>query len=305
VIGTAGNDVIQGSNHQATLIGGAGDDQITGGSGQDTIDPGTGLNTVDGGKGIDTITFASATSGVRVSLRANTATGTNINDTISHIENIRGSKFADTLIGDAKNNVITPGLGNDTVNGESGDDTIVASSTADGADNISGGAGIDTVTYAARHGSLHISLNKKANDGAKNEHDFIHKDVENVIGGSGNDTISGDSADNRLDGGPGINTLSVAGAPSAVAVNLTTHASKHWGTDKVLHFQNVIGSPHNDTITGNSNPNVLNGAGGNDVILGMAGPDFLLGGPGNDHLNGGPGNDRCSPGGGHNVLISC
>ncbi len=305
VIGTAGDDTIVGSNHQSTLIGGAGNDTITGGSGKDTIDPGTGTNTVDGGKGIDTITFASAAAGVHVSLRNNLATGTNISDSLTHIENIRGSKFADVLIGDSKNNVITPGLGNDTVNGESGDDIIVASSTADGADNINGGAGVDTMTYAARHGNLHISLNKKANDGAKGEHDFIHKDVENVIGGSGNDTISGDSANNVLNGGPGKNTLSVAGAPSAVAVNLTTHVSKHWGTDTITHFQNVVGSPNNDTIIGNSLANVLNGAAGNDTIRGMAGPDFLIGGPGNDHLNGGTGNDRCSGGGGSNVLTSC
>ena len=305
VVGTAGDDTIVGSNHQSTLIGGAGNDTITGGSGKDTIDPGTGTNTVDGGKGIDTITFASAAAGVHVSLRNNLATGTNIDDSLIHIENIRGSKFADVLIGDAKANVINPGAGNDTVNGESGDDIIVASSTADGADNINGGAGVDTMTYAARHGNLHISLNKKANDGAKGEHDFIHKDVENVIGGSGNDTISGDSANNVLNGGPGKNTLSVAGAPSAVAVNLTTHVSKHWGTDTITHFQNVVGSPNNDTIIGNSLANVLNGAAGNDTIRGMAGPDFLIGGPGNDHLNGGTGNDRCSGGGGSNVLTSC
>lgn len=305
VIGTAGDDTITGSNHQSTLIGGAGNDTITGGSGKDTIDPGTGTNTVDGGKGIDTISFASATGGVHVSLRNNVATGPSIDDTLTHIENIRGSKFADVLIGDAKANVITPGAGNDTVNGEAGNDTIVASSTADGADNINGGPGIDTVTYAARRGNIHVSLNKKANDGAKGEHDFIHKDVENVITGSGNDTISGDSANNMLDGGPGNNTLSVAGAPSAVSVNLTTHVSKHWGTDQILHFQNVVGSPNSDTITGNSLANVLNGAGGNDTILGMAGPDFLIGGPGNDHLNGGTGNDRCNGGPGHNVLTSC
>src|SRR5204862_2858171 len=101
VLGSAGDDAITGSNHGARLTGGAGGDTITGGSGKDVIDAGTGNNTVDGGKGADTITFASAASGVKVNLRINSATGTNTTDTLSHVENVRGPKFADTIIGDA------------------------------------------------------------------------------------------------------------------------------------------------------------------------------------------------------------
>ena len=305
VIGTSGDDVINGDGHANHIWGLAGDDTITAEAGADVIDAGSGTNSVDGGTGPDTISYTTASAGLTISLKNGTATNGSIHDTLQHMENVRGSNFADTITGDSHPNVINGENGNDTINGESGNDTFTARSSMDGSDNVRGGPGVDTVTYAARSGHIHVSLDGVANDGAKGEHDNIHVDVENVITGSGNDTIQGSAASNMLDGGAGVNTLSFANAPSAISVNLTTHVSKHWGTDTVVHFRNVLGSAHSDTITGNSLPNVLSGAGGNDTILGEGGPDTLVGGAGNDHLNGGAGTDHCSGGPGSNVLTSC
>jgi VCBS repeat-containing protein len=66
------------------------------------------------------------------------------NDTLINIENLTGSPFADTLIGDDQNNVINGGGGNDLIKGGAGDDTLIGGG---GNDIISGGAGKDTMIF--------------------------------------------------------------------------------------------------------------------------------------------------------------
>lgn len=305
VIGTPFADDISGDGHANFISAGAGSDTVSAGAGRDIILGGTGTNSIDGGTGVDVVEYSFATAGVHVNLSTSTATGTGIADTLAHIENIRGSRFADVLIGDSHNNTITGASGNDIELGNSGDDTFNMGSAADGADRISGGPGIDTVSYAGRHGNLHVSLDGVNNDGTTGEHDNVLGDVENVITGRGNDVIMGNKGDNRLNGGPGINTVSFAIAPRAVSVNLTTGKASNWGHDILVHFRSVIGSRFSDTIVGTSLPNSLIGGFGNDLLEGLGGNDFLSGGPGNDRLNGGTGSDVCSGGPGSNVLISC
>ncbi|MGV8713360.1 MAG: FG-GAP-like repeat-containing protein, partial [Nitrosomonas sp.] len=74
----------------------------------------------------DTATYASAGSGVTVSLlltaQQNTV-GAGL-DTLTNIENLIGSKFNDNLTGDMKNNILTGGAGNDTLRGWNGADTM-------------------------------------------------------------------------------------------------------------------------------------------------------------------------------------
>jgi Ca2+-binding RTX toxin-like protein len=305
VVGTPFTDDLTGDGHANFISAGAGDDTVSAGAGRDIILGGTGTNSLDGGTGVDVVEYTFATAGVHVNLSTNVATGTSIADTLAHIENVRGSRFADVLVGDSHNNIFTGGPGNDVEDGNSGNDTFNMATTSDGADRISGGPGIDTVSYAARHGNLHVSLDGVNNDGTKGEHDNVLGDVENVITGRGNDVVMGNKGDNRLNGGPGINTVSFAIAPRAISVNLTTGKSSNWGHDILVNFRSAIGSRFSDTIIGNSLPNSLIGAAGNDLLEGLGSNDFLSGGPGNDHLNGGTGSDTCSGGPGANVLINC
>jgi hypothetical protein len=73
-------------------------------------------------------------------------------DTLSGIENIRGSAFADVLVGDAGNNVIDGGAGGDTLTGGAGNDSLIGGAGSDvfvfvpvdGSAN--GGVGLDTIT---------------------------------------------------------------------------------------------------------------------------------------------------------------
>jgi VCBS repeat-containing protein len=129
------NNLIVGNSGANHLFGLAGDDMIRGGSGADTIDGGAGDDNIDGGVGVDTVSYASATSGVTVSL-ANTGfqdTGGAGFDKLANFENLTGSAFGDSLTGDSGRNIITGGGGADTITGGGGVDTFVYTAVGDSA----------------------------------------------------------------------------------------------------------------------------------------------------------------------------
>ena len=83
------------------------------------------------------------------------------------IENLVGSAFGDTLIGD---------LGDNAIDGGAGDDQIVG---YDGADAINGGAGIDTVYYF--NAAVTVNLAAGIGTGGDAQGDTF-QNVENVVG---------------------------------------------------------------------------------------------------------------------------
>ena len=132
---------------------------------------------------------------------------------------LNGGDGDDRLGGGDGKDVLNGGGGKDQLNGAKGDDVLNGGDGDDrlsggpGADVFNGGGGIDTADYHEPHSNLVITLDGTNNDGAVGdsthpaEHDNVHSDVENVIGGAGNDKITGDSANNRLVGGPGNDSL--------------------------------------------------------------------------------------------------
>src|SRR5690606_18534584 len=94
VVGSAYADALTGNQFANTLTGGAGDDVLNGGLGNDLL---------YGGDGFDTASYADATGAVRVSLAITTAQSTLAagGDTLSGIEGLIGSAYADKLTGDA------------------------------------------------------------------------------------------------------------------------------------------------------------------------------------------------------------
>ena len=89
-------------------------------------------------------------SGTTLSVAASTLGGGYADgDSILNIENLTGSRFDDTLSGDAGANILDGKAGADTIDGGAGDDRIIGGA---GADRIDGGAGSDTLTYAASAG---------------------------------------------------------------------------------------------------------------------------------------------------------
>ena len=177
-------------------------ENATGGGGNDLIIANNVANIINGGGGIDTVDYRSALSGVTVNLAAGTGTGGAASDVYISIENANGSIFADTLVGDSRNNLLSGGAGNDVLFGGAGNDTLVGGL---GNDVLDGGAGFDTVSYADATGAVTVRLDLKARDTGMGTDSFVS--IEGVIGSAFNDTIYGDSANNTLNGGAGDDRL--------------------------------------------------------------------------------------------------
>jgi Ca2+-binding RTX toxin-like protein len=278
-------------------------------------------NDVFGGPGRDEVEYGNALS-VSISLddvandgplKDDTPVPPSRDDNIrSDVEDITGGAAADILIGPDSNNLIIGGDDTDTIRGLGGDDTMNGDGDFSNTDLIDGGDGTDTVSYDERSAPVNVSLDGVANDGAPGELDNVIN-TENIIGGGGNDTLTGNAADNIIhglggedtiaggtgrdviDGGAGTDTASYADHVTAVAVSLDGLANdgSPGELDNVINMENLIGGGGNDTLTGNAGPNLIRGLGGNDQLRGLVGNDFLIGDAGTDLADGGAGNDLC------------
>jgi Ca2+-binding RTX toxin-like protein len=162
-------------------------------------------------------------------------------------DSLTGGPGRDVLNGGGNDDLLKGGGGDDSFNGGHGNDTLDGGS---GKDGMVGGTGNDTTTYLSRTTAVTVTLDGQANDGAAGERDNVQ--TENVKGGSGNDSLSGDSGPNRLSGTNGADDLS--------------------------------GSSGDDIMAGGPGADTLNGGPGNDTIFGGAGADILRGLDENDTL---------------------
>lgn len=123
---------------------------LTGANTVRSITPGD-LHFLDGGPGNDnlighvtgtkdTASYGDATSAVTVNLALGTATGGGGNDKLYYIEHVNGSRFGDTITGDARSNSLFGSFGNDTIVGGAGADNLHGD---EGHDTLNGGAGSD------------------------------------------------------------------------------------------------------------------------------------------------------------------
>jgi large repetitive protein len=126
-------DIVYGGNGNDTMWTGAGNDSLYGGAGNDNL---------NGEAGTDTAFYSDATSGVTVNLSTAAAqnTGGAGTDTLSGVENLYGSVFADTLTGNSGDNSIWGDAGNDALYGGAGNDTLYGGA---GIDTLNGGSGAD------------------------------------------------------------------------------------------------------------------------------------------------------------------
>jgi VCBS repeat-containing protein len=145
VAGT-GNNIINAGGGNDVLTAGSGNNELHGGAGNDLLFSGAGNDLLDGGIGNDTASYAHATAGVTVNLSQLTAQNTlgAGTDTLTGIENLTGSNFNDSLMGDNNSNIINGGLGNDALNGGGGDDFLIGGL---GNNTLTGGSGADTFQW--------------------------------------------------------------------------------------------------------------------------------------------------------------
>lgn len=139
LFGDQGNDFLSGGNQNDHLSGGWGIDTIYSYDGDDRI-LGSSFDYVDGGDGIDTFYYRLVGPGViYIDLENNADNAYDAYGTVLvSIENLGGSNWYDTMLGDAGDNVIETFGNRDVLHGRGGNDTLDG---GEGDDDISGGEG--------------------------------------------------------------------------------------------------------------------------------------------------------------------
>ena len=151
-----------------------------------------------------------------------------------------------------------------------------------GSDELHGGSGLDRVEYTGRVDPVIVTIDDVANDGAAGEGDNVFTDVEDLRGGHGNDTLTGSSIGNRIDGCYGSDNVN--GGPGDDIVGGDNECGGISGSDT------VHGDAGDDIIYGDSS--VQNSDDKPDQLFGDDGDDELTGGGGADQMNGGAGKDQ-------------
>ena len=258
----AGSDTVSGFEN---VVGSAFNDTLTGDGNANVMEGGLGDDIINGGAGTDTVSYASAASRVVVNLTTTTIQNTlgAGSDTLTAMENLTGSGFADTLTGNTGNNVIDGGAGADIIAGGAGNDTITGGA---GNDAIDGGAGTDVAVFSGNRTDYVIT---GARTGTK---------TSLIITGrsGGTDTLTG------------VEQLQFADGLVTVPTILTTGNDTYNGT---ANADLAMGLAGNDTMNGAAGSDALDGGDGNDTLNGDAGDDQLTGAAGTDTLNGGAGVD--------------
>jgi len=285
-IGNTSNNVITGNSRNNILNGGIGQDKMIGLAGDDTYIVDNINDKADetsvGSSGIDTVLST-----------VNYTIGNNIeNLNLVGVANLDGT-------GNAADNKIFANYGNNVINGLAGNDTVSYQFAA------TRGVTVD-LSLVAQQNTLGSGLDTLVN-------------IENVVGSSFDDTLTGDANANKIEGGIGNDLIVGGGGNDTLAggfgddtyfVTSTTGymivENSGQGTDTIstnvtfnlsafsslANIENLTltgtdlingtGNAANNTIVGNASANILTGQNGNDTLNGGAGADTLIGGIGND-----------------------
>jgi Ca2+-binding RTX toxin-like protein len=142
--------------------------------------------------------------------------------------------------------------------------------------------------------------------------------IENAIGGSGSDTITGNAAANLIDGGLDVDVMAGGAGDDRYIVSQsadivreaagggrdTIMSAWNYQLDRGCHVEtlttidqpgtgniNLSGNEIANTVIGHIGRNILRGEGRGDSLSGLGGNDRLIGGAGRDTLTGGDGSD--------------
>jgi Ca2+-binding RTX toxin-like protein len=333
--GGGGDDTLDGRDGDDTLRGDANDDWLYGGEGLDSLWGGTGTDQLSGNEGNDTLRGEAGTDWLIGQDGMDTAYGGGENDYIYGDDDAatafgagllqefaNNAGYGDILFGEDGHDSIYGGFGADAISGGLGDDFMEGGW---GQDAFDGGAGSDTVTYAYSilDWDIDLTTGVAAINGVSADN---LASVENLVMGTGDDTVMGSSADNTIEGGDGDDHLAgggghdtlmggnqsdvlqggagrdvmnggggtdlvdYAGAGEGVSVDLMLGGSQFISAgeafDTLVAIEEVVGS--------NGFDDTLRGNGGVNSLYGLGGNDLIEGRGGNDLIDGGMGIDTAS-----------
>jgi Ca2+-binding RTX toxin-like protein len=308
ILGTSGDDQLNGSGQNDTLNGGAGNDVMQGGTGDDTyfVDSANDhIEEIDG-QGSDQV-FASVsytldnTPGHSMELLATT------DDAGTTPISLKGNDADNTIRGNAGDNTLEGLGGADILVGLGGDDTYHIDDSLDQVVEAVGG-GFDQLTVITNYtltAGAEVELLTTANPLATSGFD--------ITGNEFAQTIEGDAGANTLNGGGGADTLQGFGGDDTYLVDNPGDQvieATGGGTDHVLTSVsytlgagqeiesftptsfgsttniNLTGNALAQSIFGNAGNNLINdgGAGGSDTLEGLTGDDTYIVNNAGDHV---------------------
>src|SRR6266545_986622 len=307
-LGGAGKDTLRGDAGPDALQGDAGDDTLFGGADNDRLAGGAGNDELAGDDGVDMVDYSASPSAVVVALYAGWATGEG-SDTLATIEDVNGSSYADTLMGDGGPNEIFGSAGMDGIAGfdandylDGGTDDDILNGGPDD-DTLVGGDGFDFVNYETAPGAVYVNLPGGAASGDGTD---TLGGVEGALGSNYNDTLLGDGNDNDLIGYDGIDSVAGGGGDDYLTGDAGDDTlSGNDGNDSLdggAGADSLTGGAGGDTLDGGNEDDGLDGGAGNATLLGRDGSDVLAGGSEDDMLTGGAGGDTLQGGDGNDLL---
>jgi Ca2+-binding RTX toxin-like protein len=259
LIGSPGNDTLNGDGNDNWIYGSGGSDTINGNGGNDHL-----------------FGDADPTGPDQVAL-----VGTEGSDTI------HGGPGYDELIG---------GGGNDFLYGDADGDTLYWDQ---GSDLLDGGTGNDTIDYSAAPEAVTITLDGVANDGPPGDNDNViagapgdtdtlkgtngddwmtgSPGAEHFIGLGGADHFTGDGGADIFEGDGGIDEVRFDWATTPITAHISGTNDTTGGATIDLDIERVLGGFGNDTLIGSDNNDTLIGGYGGDTIYGEGGSDTLYG----------------------------
>ena len=333
-----------GGRQDDTLLGTDGDDYIDGGAGNDLIEGRRGNDILIGGTGSDTYVFdadvnlgsdeireyatpATALDHDLIDLSSTTTVGANLNLGITveqavnvnlhltlsdaqGIENLYGTSQADTLTGNARDNIIWGREGSDVLDGgPSGYDVLKEErpgnwQLASGVLTLVGAGETDTFVPGS-FDEISLTGDDSANVlDASSFNGLVRLDGrggDDVLkGGSGTNYLTGGRGSDTIVGGTGIDILTEQGdgdyllSPGTLVFTDAVTSAVETDTLSGIEQVSLTGGAHGNRLDASAwtLPVTLDGGAGNDQLLGGAGGDTLVGGAGDDTLAGGAGDDR-------------
>jgi len=189
----------------------------------------------------------------------------------------------------------------ETVQGTQSNDWLTVTATRVAAlDSVSGGAGVDMVSFVAMGDAVQVNLTTDTvtQDGLT----VAMRSIENVTGSSyadvitgsdrseilrgmgGNDLFFGSDNADVYHGGRGRDTLDYSAAEDGISVSLLRGRGSEGfaGGDRMRSIENVTATQGDDFIWGDHGNNVIRGLGGDDTIAANGGNDYILAGFGTD-----------------------